>query len=36
MVESICGQDFAYVREVEEDRQRSNLTRAKKYYKKHR
>jgi hypothetical protein len=36
MVESICGQGFAYVREVEEDRQRSSQTRARKYYKKQR
>jgi hypothetical protein len=34
MVESIYGQGFAYTREVEEDRQRSNQTRARKYYKK--
>jgi hypothetical protein len=33
MVESIYGQDFAYTREVEEDRQRSSQTRARKYYK---
>jgi hypothetical protein len=29
MVESICGQRFAYAREVEEDRQRSSQTRVK-------
>jgi hypothetical protein len=34
MVESICGQGFAYAHEVEEDRQRSSQTRARKYYKK--
>jgi hypothetical protein len=28
MVESICGQGFAYVREVEEDRQKTSQTRA--------
>jgi hypothetical protein len=28
MVESICGQGFAYAREVEEDRQKTNQTRA--------
>jgi hypothetical protein len=33
MVESICGQGFAYAHEVEEDRQRSSQTRARKYYK---
>jgi hypothetical protein len=33
MVESICEQGFAYAREVEEDRQRSSQTRARKYYK---
>jgi hypothetical protein len=33
MVESICGQNFAYMHEVEEDMQRSNQTRARKYYK---
>jgi hypothetical protein len=33
MVESICGQVFAYAREVEEERQRSSQTRARKYYK---
>jgi hypothetical protein len=33
MVESIYGQCFAYAREVEEDRQRSSQTRARKYYK---
>jgi hypothetical protein len=36
MVESICRQGFAYVREVEEYRQRSSQTRARKYYKKQR
>jgi hypothetical protein len=36
MMESICGQGFAYTREVEEDRQRSSQTRARKYYKRHR
>jgi hypothetical protein len=36
MVESICGQGFAYAREVEEDRQRSNQTRTRKYYKRQR
>jgi hypothetical protein len=30
MVESICGQGFAYAREVEEDRQKSSQTRARK------
>jgi hypothetical protein len=33
MVKSICGQDFAYMHEVEDDRQRSSQTRARKYYK---
>jgi hypothetical protein len=32
MVESICGQGFAYAREVEEERQRSSQTRAKGSY----
>jgi hypothetical protein len=35
MVESICGQDFAYAREVKEDRQKtkkSSQTRARKGY----
>jgi hypothetical protein len=32
MVESICGQDFAYAHEVEEERQRSNQTRIKGSY----
>jgi hypothetical protein len=36
MVESICGQGFAYAREVEEDRLISSQTRARKYYKKQR
>jgi hypothetical protein len=31
MVDSICGQGFAYAREVEEDRQKSSQTRAKGY-----
>jgi hypothetical protein len=33
MVESICGQSFAYAREVEEERQKSSQTRTRKYYK---
>jgi hypothetical protein len=36
MGESMCGQDFAYTREVEEYRQRSSQTRERKYYKKRR
>jgi hypothetical protein len=36
MVESNCGQGFAYARKVEEDRQISSQTRAKKYYKRQR
>jgi hypothetical protein len=36
MVESICGQGFAYACEVEEDRQKSSQTRARKYYKRQR
>jgi hypothetical protein len=36
MMKSICGQDFAYARKVEEDRQKSNQTRARKYYKSNR
>jgi hypothetical protein len=28
MVESICGQGFAYTREVEEERQKTSQTRA--------
>jgi hypothetical protein len=36
MVESICGQGFAYTREAEEDRQRSSQTRTRKYYKRQR
>jgi hypothetical protein len=33
MVESICGHGFAYARKVEEDRQKSSQTRARKSYK---
>jgi hypothetical protein len=33
MVESICGQGFAYTCEVKEDKQISRQTRARKYYK---
>jgi hypothetical protein len=33
MVESICGQGFAYAREVEDDRQKSSQTRARNDYK---
>jgi hypothetical protein len=36
MVESICGQGFAYAREVKEDRQKKLVkTRAKRSYKGH-
>jgi hypothetical protein len=35
-MESICGQGFAYAREVEEDRQISSQTRARKCYKRQR
>jgi hypothetical protein len=34
MVESICGQGFAYAHEVEKDRQRSSQTRSRKGYRK--
>jgi hypothetical protein len=34
MVENICGQGFAYAREVEEDMQKSSQTRAKRSYRK--
>jgi hypothetical protein len=33
MVESICGQGFTYACKVEEERQKSSQTRARKYYK---
>jgi hypothetical protein len=33
MVESICGQGFAYAHEVEEDRQKASQIRAKGYRK---
>jgi hypothetical protein len=36
VMESICRQGFAYAREVEEDRQISSQTRARKYYKRQR
>jgi hypothetical protein len=32
MVESICGQGFAYAHEVEKERQKSSQTRARKSY----
>jgi hypothetical protein len=34
MVESICGQSFAYAREMEESRQKSSQTGARKDYRK--
>jgi hypothetical protein len=35
MVESICGQGFAYAHKVEEKMLKTNQTRARKYYKRH-